>query len=344
MVIARRTRGRGFTLIELLVVIAIIAVLIALLLPAVQAAREAARRAQCTNNLKQLALAAHNYESSNGSFPMGNRATQMPSCAYDGNSAPWYSAFVFMLPYIEGSAVSSSYNFNIPSFSVANLTVLGTQVSSFNCPSDGGWTQSPPGYYPYVHNSYGTNRGKNETIAFNWDSGSANDPYKSTCYWGGSDGMFGPEEAFKVADIIDGTSNTFLFGEMGRYYDEAPSANSIGNVTVNFTETGFGTTTGNFRPTSGATVIPKLNAPPDKTGATTTACWANAVQPPDWYRLNDLACQQVGQFGFRSRHPGGANFAMADGSVKYIKNAINLITYRGLGTRAGNELLSADSF
>src|SRR5271156_4697567 len=94
--------SRAFTLIELLVVIAIIAVLIALLLPAVQSAREAARRAQCVNNLKQLALACHNYESANSAFPMGNQGWNFPSCGANYPSdAPIHSAFVYILPYIE---------------------------------------------------------------------------------------------------------------------------------------------------------------------------------------------------------------------------------------------------
>src|SRR5262249_1821574 len=102
----RASRLRAFTLIELLVVIAIIAVLIALLLPAVQSAREAARRAQCVNNLKQLALAAHNYESSTSVFPMGNQGWLFPSCGnnYPGD-APIHSAFAFMLPYLEGNTI-----------------------------------------------------------------------------------------------------------------------------------------------------------------------------------------------------------------------------------------------
>src|SRR6516165_10176675 len=99
MFVPKRRPSRGFTLIELLVVIAIIAMLIALLLPAVQAAREAARRAQCVNNLKQLALAAHNYESSTGVFPMGNQGWDFPYCGSNyPNNAPIHSAFTFMLP------------------------------------------------------------------------------------------------------------------------------------------------------------------------------------------------------------------------------------------------------
>jgi prepilin-type N-terminal cleavage/methylation domain-containing protein/prepilin-type processing-associated H-X9-DG protein len=336
---------RGFTLIELLVVIAIIAVLIALLLPAVQAAREAARRAQCVNNLKQFGLACHNYENANGSFPMGNRGYVFPSC---GNNFPTdavlYSAFVFMLPYLEGGNISNSYNFSNVSFSLGNLTVLGTQVASFTCPSDLPFTQEPPTDFPYVHNSYGTSRGRNETIAFNWANpgGSFPDPtaqFYSACNYGGGDGMFGPDEVVTIAQVTDGLSNTFFFGEMSRYIGEPASPFSIGNVAAYFGSDYSGNV---GVPTSGAYVIPLLNAPPDTTGAIAGACFATAAFPPDW--INVVACQSYGQFGFRSRHPGGANFCFADGSVKFIKNSINIVPYRGLGTRANAEVISADSF
>ena len=339
------TRPRGFTLIELLVVIAIIAVLIALLLPAVQAAREAARRAQCVNNLKQIGLACYNYESTQGSFPMGNRGYVFPSCGNANNLAVdgvLYSAFVFMLPYLEGSNIANSYNFSTLNFSPGNLTVLGTQVPSFTCPSDLPFTQEPPLYYPYVHNSYGTNRGRNETIGTNWANSAPPDntaPYYKTCNYGGGDGMFGPDEVVSIAQVTDGLSNTFFFGEMSRYTDEPPSPFAVGNIAVVF-KGDYSTSVA--VPTSGAYVVPKLNAPPDKTGAVTSACFAGVAFPPDW--INNVPCQNYGQFGFRSRHPGGANFALADGSVKFIKNSINLIAYRALGTRALGEVISADAY
>jgi len=340
-----REARRGFTLIELLVVIAIIAVLIALLLPAVQAAREAARRAQCVNNMKQLALACHNYESTNASFPMGDRGSNLPNC--DPNKSYQYSAFCYILPFIESSALNAAYNYDVINFGkpYANVTVNGIQVATFSCPSDLGWVQNDPKYYSYVHNSYGTSRGKNETLAFDWTQNGppeVNSPYYSQCNRGGGDGMFGPDESVKMADVIDGTSNTFLFGEMGRYLDEPPSVWSAGNF-AGYYQDDYTKNVG--RAVSGAYVIPRLNSPPDKTGAINNACFGGSASlPPDWYRYNDAICQQYGQFGFRSRHSGGANFAMADGSVKFVKNSINLPTYRALGTRAGGEVISADQY
>src|SRR5271168_1223287 len=127
---------RGFTLIELLVVIAIIAILIALLLPAVQQARESARRSQCINNLKQLALAAMNYESSYKVLPPG-------SCSGTSYNPPhWstypenFSCFVRMLPYFEQGPMYNATNFNLCSSDPANLTICGVQVNSLICPSD----------------------------------------------------------------------------------------------------------------------------------------------------------------------------------------------------------------
>ena len=139
--------------------------------------------------------------------------------------------------------------------------------------------------------------------------------------------------------MTDGLSNTFLFGEVSRFIDEPPSPYSIGNITSSFrmiTPPSVG------HPTSGAFIVPRLNAPPDKTGAVYAACFATAFFPPDWIPV--AACLNLGQYGFRSLHPGGANFALADGSVKFIKNSINIPTYRGLATRAGGEILSADQY
>src|SRR5262249_33102914 len=130
-------RLRAFTLIELLVVIAIIAVLISLLLPAVQSAREAARRAQCTNNLKQMALAASNYESASGCYPGGSYSGINPNNPPHWGTYPEnFSCFVRMLPYFEQAPMYSAVNFNLCSSDIANLTICGVRVNSLICPSD----------------------------------------------------------------------------------------------------------------------------------------------------------------------------------------------------------------
>jgi prepilin-type processing-associated H-X9-DG protein len=128
---------------------------------------------------------------------------------------------------------------------------------------------------------------------------------------------------------------------MGRFLDEPQSPFSVGNITYEFADT-YPNATSGYRPTSGAFVVPKLNAPPDETGAVYAACFATVAYPPDW--IGVTACQNLGQFAFRSRHPGGANFALADGSVRWIKNSIAIAPYRGLGTRRGAEVISSDSY
>jgi len=240
---------RGFTLIELLVVIAIIAVLISLLLPAVQSAREAARRAQCVNNLKQLALAAHNYESAQGSFPMGNRYIDNTSF-YSQNpcdSSSWYghSAFNFILPYIEGNAQYNALNFSLRANSIGNTTTTRTAVSSFFCPSD-----IPAPVYdlaPYSQSSYGMSRGTQENIYENWASASFPDPngeQPGKCNAALGNGMFGAENVVKISGVTDGTSNTTLFGEMSRW----PNDPALGFNWWHFTAA-FGTTnTGGYWP------------------------------------------------------------------------------------------------
>ena len=334
---------RGFTLIELLVVIMIIAILIGLLLPAVQSAREAARRIQCVNNLKQIALATHNYESANGAFPMGNQGWKFPSC---GSAYPYdatlYTAFIFIMPYIESGAQFNAYNLVQVFATVANTTANYTQVSAYVCPSDLDFTQSPAGDVPYVHVSYATNRGRNENIQVNWANTAAPDPtapYYQNCNGDPGDGMFGWQVSFRIAQVTDGLSNTFLFGEVNRFKDEPSSPFSIGNLAIWFSDdySGHG-----YVPTSGAYVVPKLNSPPDRTGAVFRSCFGTVVYPPDW--INIQACQTLGQFAFRSLHPGGANFAFADGSVRFIKDSINMPTYRALGTRALGEVVSADQY
>ena len=221
---------RGFTLIELLVVIAIIAVLIALLLPAVQAAREAARRAQCTNNMKQLALAAQNYHDVNGSYPGGSYSpvSKPPTWHFAQN----FSCFVRMLPYTEQSAMYNAVNFNNNYGSYTNVTIAGVRLATLTCPSDTnntptqlrtvssgstipGWNfgannapdQPPDNVFLQAYSSYAGNMG---TFPVSWQqSFLASSPSEFTQI----NGVIYNDSSVPIAQITDGTSNTFLFGE-----------------------------------------------------------------------------------------------------------------------------------
>jgi prepilin-type N-terminal cleavage/methylation domain-containing protein/prepilin-type processing-associated H-X9-DG protein len=353
----RHAAHRGFTLIELLVVIAIIAVLISLLLPAVQSAREAARRAQCVNNLKQIALASHNYESSQGSFPMGNRAFADLNQANPCGDYYGYSAFAYVLPFMEQGASFSSYNFNVrgdwyPQFAYQspNATAGLQLISSYICPSDMPFASLDPTTFhtPKNQSSYGMSRGQQENIYFNWAVSAFPDPgqpYYQNCNYGGGDGMFGPESVVKISQVTDGTSNTFFFGEMSKYKNEP------GNESFQFSNVvgAWGDAWLGVRITGGAFVIPKLNSPPDPTQTQLSKCFGTSVQPPDWFdpvknKAGLPSCMVLGPWGFRSFHPGGANFAFVDGSVKFIKDSVSYQAYRALGTRAGGEVVSADSY
>ncbi len=366
----RNLRGRrpGFTLIELLVVIAIIGVLIALLLPAVQSAREAARRAQCTNNMKQLALACHNYESSFGSFPMGDhigRETNYNPMRQD------FGHFVALLPFYEGGALWNAWNSHVTAMVVANSTVNGAGMSTLWCPSDdvaglrspsdgsvdmSGWDDINQAW---AYSSYAGNMG---TIAYRWDSallassdgifnhnsGTVPRADGSSYGWGS---RFAPT---RIAGITDGTSNTILYGEhahskIANFADREHYYGSNWWVSGDWGDTTFST----MFPPNYFKSINEAFAPPDGTNP-------NAI-PNKFARSNNFNMTAA------SNHSGGCNFAMCDGSVRFIKNSVNSwnpstvqkngsggsTTYtltqpagvfQALGTRGGGEVISADQF
>jgi prepilin-type N-terminal cleavage/methylation domain-containing protein/prepilin-type processing-associated H-X9-DG protein len=359
----RRRSRHGFTLIELLVVIAIIAVLIALLLPAVQSAREAARRAQCTNNLKQIALATHNYESSNGSFPMGWTGFAPPNTypgltACQSNNPIGHTAFVYILPYIEGGAAYNSWNILRVYNSFSNGTGSATKLASYVCPSDTSDTAPPAQDFVAAQASYAASEGTQEQLIWQWSTtGGVPDPngqYLSTCNIGPGDGAFAPVWSQRIANLTDGTSNTLLFGETSRFLNEPAGSvfyfNYAGGWWAGPPWTGASQWPNDSRITGMATTIARLNSPPDTTNSLLGKCLTQPQMPP-FMAANSAtptsplyACTNLGQLSFRSLHPGGGNFAMADGSVKFIKSSINLATYRALGTRAGGEVISSDSY
>ena len=288
---------RGFTLIELLVVISIIAVLIALLLPAVQAAREAGRRAQCTNNLKQLCLAAMNYESANGCYPRGGMYMTGTTPLGYGNADATY--FLLTLPYYEQGPLWNAYNANLNATAPANLSVAGVGLSVLWCPSAPdagtilnlnemtpsgqplgiwyGYTSLPPGTWTARTTNYrgssGPFRGNNQPSGV------------ITCY--GSN--------VTIASVTDGTSNTFLYSESTSSW-VSPSS---GSPAIQFMA---GWNQGSVKALFGT------DFPPNP--------WRTI--PPTSVLAGTVFTAMASSF-----HPGGVNAAFADGSVHFIKDSIN---------------------
>ncbi len=381
----RRCNFRAaFTLIELLVVIAIIAVLIALLLPAVQAARETARRAQCTNNLKQIGLALANYESANSALPMGsvvNRANPVDCNFVNSGANPiLWSLFDQILPYVEQQAAYNATNFNLApgghSFfgldaGAANYTGMNTQVNSFICPSDVGFTK--PVYGPSTTAGDSTNGFGQCSYAgmagtfdiWDWYCGC---PAQSggSCtgdVWPSGDGLFYMNQVVKLQSITDGTSNTISVGEFARFKnDPDPQANFWNRAWVFLSsyDSNLGLSGTTTRPYCLASSVARINAPfaPDNySGTYSPNNWAFPTGDVDsWlYLQNGADFRLLGQFGFRSQHPGGANFAFADGSVHFLKDSIDMGNpnyaaprskgvYRNLSTRNGGEIVTSDAY
>ena len=320
----RRRRGRAFTLIELLVVIAIIAVLIGLLLPAVQKVREAANRMSCSNNLKQLALAVHSFHSDNGTFPPNTYYTYDPT-------GPNWSWLAHILPYVEQANLYQAANIggSPPNNINQSLPQIAMQVKGFLCPSDQIAWQGPQshasnfdmndpvlGPLTYGVTCYRANIGSNwgggppgSTLWWGtdpqWCNADPNNSNPSTTYDGcvyGNGVIFETKRPIKITDVTDGTSGTFMIGEAltGKDYQNAWC--SMDNAI--------------------ATCVYPPNAKNPATGQD---------YPPDqWYN----------RYAFTSNHPGGAQFAMTDGSIQFISDSIDLALFRALGTRAVGEAVS----
>jgi prepilin-type N-terminal cleavage/methylation domain-containing protein/prepilin-type processing-associated H-X9-DG protein len=373
MVASSRGPRRGFTLIELLVVIAIIAVLIALLLPAVQAAREAARRAQCTNNMKQIGIAMHNYHDQMGSYPPGEisqgTSTGANSWGAQVSELGWRA---MILPQMEGGTVYNAINFSISSNDINNgaqFTAYNTVFTSWLCPSDGtnGGGRLPSNIPTGQYTDQPLDPSTGQTAAFtpvaNY-AGSFGDNYCGgvLCspgliwetpwngspppgqprvgwngYWGTGFGLpdgftmgagmirgyfdyRGTQKPPNVASITDGTSNTIMAGEV------VPSAAADSNFWY-------------FNGSYAGTTVP-LGWNSNTYPATATNCngqWQNSTAP-NGCRFSAAAK------GFVSMHPGGSNMLFGDGSVHFLKNSISLFTYCALGSRAGGEVVSSDSY
>ncbi len=339
-----RKHTLGFTLVELLVVIAIIGILVGLLLPAVQAAREAARRMSCSNNLKQIGLATHNYESANKRLPPS--ACINPASTSNGS----WSVHGRLLPYMEQSGLYNQIDLSI---SWSNYPIISRfQVPVYYCPSDPKGKQlrdtsvtgSTSGIFLYPTN-YGFNLGT--WLVYN--------PVTNT----GGDGVTHPNSRITFGSVTDGTSNTLLAAEVHAWaaYTRNGGPPSTA-VPANVSEVLAAVATG--RPDR---LLPEgygtghtewANGHCHHSGFTTTL----APNTPIVYVYNgisypnvDYNSQQEGNsttrpsyavLTSRSYHPGIVNVSLLDGSVRSISNSIDLRVWRAMGTRAGGEIVQLE--
>lgn len=319
---------RGFTLVELLVVIAIIGALIALLMPAVQAAREASRRATCSNNLKQLGLALHHYHETYGSCPPAGIILTGPI----GLNTLGVSAQARLLPFIEKQSVRDLVRPDLPWNDPLNQPAMHTAIAVFRCPSDAN-SLIPPN--AGAANNYYVNQGS-EIIYFNpWAPNNVNTPNATMPP---PSGVFYFESAIKFADILDGLSNTAAFSEKvtGDFnngvsspdsdtfrpgtYPSTPDQALADCLAVNVTDLtkqGYSNVGAPWLQSYHSTTVYFHVAPPNQ---------RSCMYPPG--RIMTTA---------NSRHPGGVQLCLCDGSVRFVIDSIDVAVWRALGTRRGRE-------
>ena len=354
----RVSRRPGFTLIELLVVIAIIAVLIALLLPAVQAAREAARRSQCVNNLKQIGIALHNYHDVVGTLPPGQ---------LEGNNWMDYSAHTYLLPYLEQQPLYNAINFtdvfqlgiNQGAYwkSTWNATAWGTKLYAFLCPSDLDRLTTPQG-----HNNYVACSGSSP------DSCAVPGPYNGP-FIAGIPGAKGFNQTnsdtaghvYSFRDITDGLSQTAAFSEKVKGLTDNSTRDTLKPISSVFDVSTVADPSSPTQYYQKCKAINPATAPLETGQGFTTdpngvgCLWHSGYPPQTRYTHvmppNTWSCDYgAGGASIRgahtasSRHSGGINLLMCDGSVKFVKDSVNVPVWWALGTLANGEVVSADGY
>lgn len=320
---------RGFTLIELLVVIAIIAVLIGLLVPAVQKVRDAANRMKCQNNLKQIGLALHNYETTLGHFPPQGDYSQAGGTVY-------WSALARLLPFLEQENLQKLIDFSRPINQQPEVAKV--RVATYLCPSEINDKQRPDGptfiHYPL---NYAANAGLWHIFQPPTGRGT---------------GVFLVNQTTRMADLLDGSSNTLGFAEVKAFTPYLrDGGNPSGNAPVPTAPNQIATFGGEFKSDSGHTEW--VDARIHQTGFTTTFT-PNTLVPHSVNGVSydiDFNSMREGRSATlptyasvtsRSFHTGGVNVLLMDGSVRFLTNGVSLVSWRSLGTRAGGEVITAE--
>jgi prepilin-type N-terminal cleavage/methylation domain-containing protein/prepilin-type processing-associated H-X9-DG protein len=343
-------RRGAFTLIELLVVIAIIAILIGLLIPAVQKVREAAQRMSCQNNLKQLGLAMHNYESGRGFFPsafLGNSG--LP--AYKGYPDYFFSwsALAQLNPYLEQTAIYNSMDLTQPIYdptngyniTKANQFAVEQLVNTFLCPADQG---APVATNPLTDYGVPTMGPTNYAVCVGTGTTNGGAPYGSPL---NSDGMFMGINPLPAAAIADGLSNTAMMSEslLGQGTENVQKTTTPpppGTPQYVYAYVGFGTPISTSACQSATTWNgSQLRGFTWASGEMRCASYNHFYTPNaktfDCINNDGTTITAFGWRGARSKHPGGVNLLLGDGSVHFINDGINPQVWTALATRAGGE-------